>query len=230
MGPSISVLAVEVGFAGALVCLGSLMWFALAVRGRRAGRHPACRGCGFDLTGLLPGAATCPECGRSLAEPKSIVVGRRVRSAWSIGLAAMLLLASSGVLGTLWAARVSRAGWNSYKPAWMLADEADSADAARASAALLELGNRLRAGTLSGSRTQRLIRHALGVQADPARPWRAEWGDLIDLSISKHLVSAEQRKGYYEHMAASAVSMRRRHVLLADHQVAGSHRAAGGGR
>lgn len=73
--PKPSLWAVALG-AG-LLALGGIVWRALRREGGRLGETVrACRGCGYDLTGLedeIPperfadlhvGPATCPECGR----------------------------------------------------------------------------------------------------------------------------------------------------------------------
>lgn len=50
-----------IAFIG-LAALG-LALFWRGWRGRRIDNHPWCRKCRFDLKGLWPGAARCPECG-----------------------------------------------------------------------------------------------------------------------------------------------------------------------
>jgi len=51
-------------------------------RGRRIDNHPWCRKCRFDLHGLWPGAARCPECGIDLDHSirATLLVAQGVRS------------------------------------------------------------------------------------------------------------------------------------------------------
>lgn len=59
--PGSNLDLLTIAFIG-LAALG-LALFWRGWRGRRVDNHPWCRKCCFDLKGVWPGAAKCPECG-----------------------------------------------------------------------------------------------------------------------------------------------------------------------
>src|SRR5687767_3050429 len=68
-------------------------------RGRRVNDHPACRRCGYDLSGSLPGSHRCPECGSNLFQRRATRHGVRVRRS-GLATASILLLVASCVYGS----------------------------------------------------------------------------------------------------------------------------------
>lgn len=156
----------------------TLLW--LGLRGRRLNDHPLCRRCRFDLVGIYPGRATCPECGADTSAKRAIRVGQRRRRPVVAAAGALCLLATLA-LGTLagwgWATTFN---WNTVKPAWWLEREAAIAGPAAADAALDELITRLMDDRLTAPRTASMITKALAVQGDPNARWITAWGDFIE--------------------------------------------------
>ena len=59
------ILGPGVGFAAWLVASVSALTYAINRDVKRCLEKPLCFSCGFDLSGLPNGQATCPECGRT---------------------------------------------------------------------------------------------------------------------------------------------------------------------
>lgn len=197
----------------------SLLFLIIAIRGRRIGSHPACRACAFDLSGVVPAARACPECGKDLSRPRAIMKGRRAARPWLAAISALVLAASVGGAGALAYFSVSRAGWNSIKPVWLLAGEAEGSDRAAAAAAIRELDARLARGSLTDAQALRVIRQALTRQADRAKPWHPEWGALLDAGIAANRLSIEQRVAYFENMSSPVIECRKRVRAAAESEV-----------
>ncbi len=104
-----------------IAALGLLL-LAAGRRGRRVNDHPLCRRCRYDLVGLsLPvpqtqAQARCPECGRSVRQPRDVRIGLRLRRPVTAWAGAVVLLATAGI------------GWRLHKeplslaivPSWAL--------------------------------------------------------------------------------------------------------------
>lgn len=196
----------------ALFGLLGVLLLALGLRGRRIDDHPICRGCAFDLVGVYPGAARCPECGNQLGSQRSVRSGARRRRRGMLIAAAPLLavgLAGGGFAG--WAAATNY-NWYSACPDWLLESLADSANPARQGPAVGELAIRLSAGELDEGRAARLVGRGLAIQADADRPWRTEWGDLIDAAAAASMLSPEQIESYLAHACVFSLETRRRAV------------------
>ncbi len=195
--------------ANALLLVGGGL-LGVGWRGRRIDDHPLCRRCGFDLTGL-PGGSNCPECGADVAAPKAVRVGHRRRRTALIllGLAVMLVpLVGGGLL-------LRGVDPTPYKPAWWLMREADSKNAATATAALDELGRRQAAGKLSASAVDALVSRALAVQADPAARWDGRWGGFVEAARAAGTLS-DARWGQYARQAFGFELIVRPRVLRGD--------------
>ena len=168
------------------------MLLVLGLRGRRVDDHPVCRGCGFDLVGVYPVAARCPECGRSLDRRRAVRVGARRRRPLAIasgGLALAVVVAGVGLVGWGVAAGFD---WNTIKPAWMLLDEAESGRAGASDRALAELSARVGDGRLAGRAADRVIERALAMQGDESSAWTRAWGDLLGRAWGAGLLSDAQ--------------------------------------
>ncbi len=168
-------------FGTIVIGLGLLL---LGLRGRRLNRHPICRLCRFDLQGVYKGpdgpVITCPECGSGLRRPRAIRVGarRRIYSAIVLGTLAFILPLAALVLVGL--AMLTGADANVYKPVGVLLFEARHAGPAATQGAAKELTNRLTAGKLSDTQIKSVLNAALEIQADSARPWCPELGDMVE--------------------------------------------------
>src|SRR5262245_3057212 len=103
----------------AVLLLGVLLTW-LGVHGRRINDHPQCRKCGFDLHGVYPAGATCPECGSGLKRRRAVRAGVRQKRTWLVTTGGGLL--GVGALLVLAAVWLMFAGprLNKYKPALVL--------------------------------------------------------------------------------------------------------------
>ena len=170
LAPMIVLLAAVAGVV--------LLW--LGVRGRRLNEHPACRRCGFDLLGVFPGGANCPECGAPLGGRRAVRTGvrQRRRSLVVIGgglVGVVLLVFATGVWFMF-----AGPSLNSYKPSFFLVLEGRYSDAAASRAAAKELLSRQTDGSLSDRQAAWAVSGALALQADTESVWVAEWGDLVE--------------------------------------------------
>ncbi len=82
--------------AGVLTTLVAGMLWMRAWRGRITGWKSCCRKCGFELRGLNPHAAACPECGASLTSAAALRPAARQNEPWRWWVA--LTATSLGVL------------------------------------------------------------------------------------------------------------------------------------
>lgn len=164
---------------GLAVFAAGLFLLVLGLRGLRIGDHPHCRWCGFNLHGLDALSAVCPECGADRTRKGAVRIGKRKRRPIVSTLGAFLLIASISLSGVLMWGRATQFDWNTIKPAWLLLQEARSANAPTREAALTELFSRKDAGNLHDQSRHDLFMTLLDIQADRAVPWQAEWGDAI---------------------------------------------------
>lgn len=183
-------------WAVAIVLLvGGLVAVAMGWRGRRVGKAPHCRGCGFDLSGIVDRAAACPECGRSLAEGRAVVTGARLRRPWFVVVGAAVFIAAVGAAGL--GVSAANPSWNSYKPARLLVFEASALRGPVADEAAAELAKRSAAGTLAPERLAGVIDACLTAQADPSVDWnKSAWMTLLDDAFAAGLPNARQTERY----------------------------------
>ena len=180
-----------IGFFAAIL-LGAVL-LVLGIRGRCVNRNPTCRSCGFDLSGILPDGVTCPECGAGLKRDKAVRIGQRKRM-WAVAAIGLLFIVlPAGGLATAVYAVLTGADINTYKPFGLLMWEASRTTNADASAAYAkEFMRRRSANELDEAQAVRVIETALTIQADPAKPWAADWGDFIEMSQTDGLVVKDQ--------------------------------------
>ncbi len=166
-----------IAFIG-LAALGlSLFWRGW--RGRRIDNHPWCSKCRFDLNGVWPGAARCPECGVDLQRIDAVELGQRHRRPLLTALGAILLLCCAVWVGLgVWRSTGS-INWADYKPDWWLVREACTGDAEVSQTAATALRERISKGTVSDAHVAALVERALEVQGDEAAAWSDAWGEII---------------------------------------------------
>ncbi len=204
------MMGVMLALAICSLVVGGILLF-LALRGRRVNNNPHCRKCRFDLIGLaLDGdAARCPECGRTLRDPRAIRVGLRKKRPLLGALGAILILVPVALVG-LAIASAARPNINAYKPDFWLLIEARTASPATIPGQLSELLSRAQAGSLSGSTTTALVERALAVQADTAGGWLVNWGDILDFAAANTLLTPAQLEQYARNAPQWFVSLRQR--------------------
>jgi hypothetical protein len=185
----------------AAIGIGAIL-LVFGLRGRRINRSPACRSCGFDLSGTLPGGVTCPECGAGLKRDKAVRIGQR-RRMWSVASLGLLLIAlPTGGLATAVYAVLTGADINQFKPVGLLLWEARTADGAVAENALKEFLRRRQTGKLSEAAVQNVIEAALEQQADQERPWLEDWGEFIEFARVDGLATDDQYERFYRQCIA----------------------------
>jgi hypothetical protein len=152
----------------------------LGWRGRRLDHAPICRGCGFDLTGVVPEGKTCPECGSGLARPKAVREGRRRRIWPLVALGLALTGVPLSLLGITGYAALTGDNLTRYMPVGALLTQARHGNPEAITNAGRELVARLKAGDLSDTQKQKVIGAILDIQGDPAVPWDESLGDFIE--------------------------------------------------
>ena len=195
-----------------------------AWRGRRINDHPICRKCRFDLVGLAPDGSRpdrCPECGTDLAgntrrARRAVIDGERKRRWRAFTLGLLLLLAALGTGFWLTYKPLAKFPWTTWAPDWVLAEMIDSPNTARSDLAVRELMRRITLGEAGQRGVSRAVEAALRAQADLAKPWNAELGNMIEVGREHGLVSQEQWTRYARH--AVVIDLRVR-----NHVAAGSH-------
>lgn len=162
----------------------------LGLHGRRVDNHPHCRRCGYDLDGLYPGSALCPECDCSLAMARSVRHGGRVRRRGFVTTAAVLLLISGLSLGLGVAKQASSPAFYAVLPDFLLVQSLHEKPARD------EVLVRLRAGTLGGYSTGVAVDWALAMQGRPKEPWDPAYGEIIEEAWAAGLATPAQLDRY----------------------------------
>jgi len=126
-----------------------------------------------------------------------------------LGYVALLLAAGGFVLISLQVTRgftVER-----LKPAWWLIHDirriAMSGGSASDVAACRELARRVTAGSLSQHSANEAADIALALQADLTKPWRVEFGDLLDAMVAANKLSPDRLQRYIEHAPVVSLTM-----------------------
>jgi hypothetical protein len=211
-GPVISLLFIGLLiFAVGLLLLGVWLFWRWR-KGVRAGRHPTCRGCGFDLRGLVLSGASglkadaesvtdagslrtsaqlCPECGSTLVG-KSIAMGDPRRSPFTLIVALLCLLLASGIFALtarhIWPTLTNRLP----TPILVLQSAIDRNDSI---GTISELASRMGTTRMSASQASTLVDRALDQQKN-ALVWNPAWGQLVENAHDAGLISQEQWTQY----------------------------------
>jgi hypothetical protein len=182
IGPAGTLRLIVCSALGVIGILG----FILAWRGKRVGDARFCRKCRYELTGLPDEVATCPECGRSLNEPRAIRIGARRKRRW-LGAASLLLLliamAGVGVFSTGLGERLIRG----LPPSALMTLAERGSDVA-----VDELQQRLDQGELDAAVVSELADATIRRQGDFSRPFDPEWEAMLGELLSRRLLSDEQ--------------------------------------
>jgi hypothetical protein len=181
------IFLLPLGLAATLIVRG--------VRGYRVGDHPVCSRCGFDLFGQPTGTVICGECGRSLAVPRSVLIGHHQRRPTFIAAGLVILLPMLFAAGTMAWGEIHAKSWLNYAPTRLVLWRATSSTPSIQASAMDELKTRLVAGVIGANDAQRIADAALISQADLAKPWNPNWGDLLEtLHASRQLPDAKWKQ------------------------------------
>jgi hypothetical protein len=163
-----------------LLLAAGLALLLLGLRGRRINDHPICRGCGFDLVGVLPAGSTCPECGAGIKSSRWVRIGaRKKRVTWMLaGL--VLTLGAAVPLGTGVFALASGASIVRHKPLGLLLWEARRGSDETRGIIGAELERRMIAGSLNSEQAGLAAELALEIQADLDRTWQPVWARVFE--------------------------------------------------
>jgi hypothetical protein len=187
---NVGVLLLLVGVAA----LGALL-VALGRRGRRINDHPQCTWCGFDLHGVFPGVATCPECGAGLLRkhgPRTVRVGVRVRQRGMIVAGVVALVLATLPMGLIGYAAVTGTAIAKHLPLGGLELLVRFGGQARADEVANELTDRMVRGTLDAGQTARAVEMAIAYQGDATREWTRAWADLLERCRLSGLTAAQE--------------------------------------
>lgn len=178
-------------------------------RGKRVNNHPICRGCGFDLGGVLPDGITCPECGAGLKRSKAIRKGARQRR-WVIvtvgAVLALIPILSGAVLGY---AAITGTDLNRYKPVGLLRWETQNVGSESADAAAAELARRYRDEEFDADAKASLVEFILDAQRDRTSYWSDAFGSVINAARAAGEVPEETYQEFLEDAAILEYKLRR---------------------
>lgn len=192
------VLAISSSLGGLLLGLG--------VRGYRAGDHPVCRRCGFDLFGT-PSSERCGECGTDLTQERAKAIGHHHRR-YGLLLAGIFLLIISVGLGATQLVSIDLR----YVPTAYVTWKSASPEKDIRSAMLTELIKRENAGSLTATDWDRIAGKAIDDRNNSTRPWDDAWGDLMKKGAEHHHLSDAMWQKYLvclAHQAFFGVQSRR---------------------
>jgi hypothetical protein len=181
------LFAIIIVAAGLLI---GLTLIALGLRGRRINDHPICRGCGFDLIGVVPAISVCPECGRDATGSGAIRHGQRRRRPGLIvlGFTIVALAAGSSLIRTSSIAPavavVLPGSWLVHlgeilPPTWSRAFSDEYID-------------RFALGTLDSSAIAAGARASIRSLARDRSAWEARTGDLVVQAFEKGVISDKE--------------------------------------
>lgn len=163
-----------------------MLGFGALVRGLKArrGTHLTCGSCQYDLSNApsLPDLPeVCPECGSTVRARSNFNRGVRapsMRLVWSGAI--MLALGTVPLIGI-----VAGVNFQAMQPNALLQLRGDPESIAI-------LTGRIALGDVDPNRVRGLVHRALEIQADPARLWFPQWGELLEVSrIAGHVSDSE---------------------------------------
>ncbi len=194
----------------AVIAIGviSLAMLVIGWRGRRVDDHPVCRRCRYDLIGLDPRPAHCPECSADLARPKAVRDGARRKRRGAVALGMLGLTVALVAAGALTWGAASSFNWNTIKPAWLLEQEMRGFGASFDQGVIDELASRVLKGRTDDERLGRLARIALDLQGDPTASWATGYGDIVEYAGSTGVLDQAAMDTYYGRCIGTQVLVR----------------------
>ena len=190
-------------FVLSLAAIVSLWLIITGYRGQRIDDHPTCRKCHYDLTGIIDSPeqsdSTCPECGNDLTAKHSVRYGNRRRRPLRTACGITLMVCLLSLLGTRTAARIHGIQVQHYKPVWMLHNELVSSNPYVRELAFIEFNRRTRAGTLTQSELDPVIKLLLKQHTNPKIPWKVIYDLLLIEAHHQNLIDPVDWQRYIEH-------------------------------
>lgn len=165
-------------------------------RGRVIDDHPVCARCRYDLAGGATIPSTCPECGRSLCWPGTVVVGNRQCSPRKVAIGAAMVAPGALMLLLALGSLLFGTAFDSVKPAWLLSLQMRHNAPGSSAAAVAEVERRIWAKSISAASMQAIVEDLLAMQADPAAAWSPRFGDVIEEAIAAGLATPQQGTAY----------------------------------
>lgn len=163
-----------------LLLAAGLALLILGLRGRRINDHPICRGCGFDLVGVLPTGTTCPECGAGIKSSRWVRIGARKKRVTWVLAGLVLTLGAAVPLGTGVVALASGANIVRHKPLGLLLWEARRGSDETRGIIGAELESRMLGGLFDAEQSGLAAELALEIQADIERAWDPVWARVFE--------------------------------------------------
>ncbi len=191
---------------GCVLVLISVVLIVLAWRGRVIERGVFCRACSFNLAGLPEASESkCPECGNSIQGDANRRSTLRSKSVAGVLRGLVLLVAGGGLIG------VGSSGMKSAFYAKLPDSIIVPLVTLGSDDALEELIPRLtRPQMMSDQYWDRIIKHALDVQADPLAPWDPRIGEILANAWVFDRFSDEQLVSYLDHAIETEIIIRDR--------------------
>lgn len=178
----------------ALVLIAALgAWLlVLGLRGRRIDDHPVCRKCRFDLLGVYPSVAVCPECGAKTDGECVVLIGRRRKRRAVVAVGVLMLIGALAAGGGLGWASSRNYDWNRVKPLWLLRREARGVEVSIAELAIRETTRRIQAGRVGRVAASGFITEALDNVTSKTRNRYGDWSTLFNAARVKGLATPEE--------------------------------------
>ncbi len=195
-----------------IVLIGALLLLFYSLLKRRAGGHPQCLKCKYDLYGLKDDVKHCPECGADLSARHAVITDQSFARARRIAavFACVMITFNLGYGGWRWWdwARTNEYDLYDFKPLFWLLSDIQGEDQAAADKAWVELEERTSNQEMSDQQIQEVIKVALSLPFDTSLRWerlRIYIGNARGAEFfgPKH-VSDKQWKSYAEGLWSEA--------------------------
>ncbi len=189
MTPDPSVIAFLPWFIPAAIA-GLIIWVD---RREPVPCPPACRTCGYNLSGRAPDSVRCSECGAELSVENAIITSRPKRLALSslIGFLLLLCMSVGGII-----ALACRFEWTKWylttAPNHLIAWHARQQVSPFETLALNQWFDRCRAKTLSSAEEAAMFDDLLTWQADRSRALPPTFGDFLQEMMNANRLSPAQ--------------------------------------
>ncbi|MFG0248549.1 MAG: hypothetical protein ACF8OB_06655 [Phycisphaeraceae bacterium JB051] len=181
-------------FSLCLLGLGGYLCY-FAKRRKRRGRHPHCRHCDYQLTGITNKQTNCPECGSDLTSPKAIAQGNRTTSWPLLATGILLCILALGLTGRVGYMIHQQNAWLKFKPtAWVIRDAISEFNTkAGKDSNTMELSTRVREHALTPSQYAELIDHIIKFRTDQnAWNMKFRWRQIMDELLAFEMFTQSQ--------------------------------------